>query len=575
MVIQDKSFSFFASRHIAAELLAASVMELFPSASFLEGGASDFGFFYDFVFEDVLDEKAFPLIEERMRFIAKERRPVKTKEMLRENAVEYFRYHAQPLKAEILGKSKESLIEIFHMLEFFDACPRPHVEHSGKTGFFKLWKIHTREEEFSSGKKQVVRIEGVVSEDKSSLKKLLKKSEEAKARDHRLLGEELKLFAIEEEAEANSCFWLPKGAFIRQTIIEWILKEYLKRGFKQVFTPSVAKSSSLKRAGVRDFFSWSRKSTNSSLDSHAFVSSHAPMHARMFKRKELSCNDSPVRYVECGDLYFPEASGHLTGLQKSINHCVDTASVFCEEESLLSEFISFLQFIEETAKIYCFNYKLFLNVEKSSSSPLWKKYNLFALEAIKSCGMEYECSKNVGDGPGIEVRMIDSMGREWRGAWFEANMALSKRLHLSLQDKEDKRSKLIMLTGSLFGSIERFLAFLLEHYEGFLPLWLAPEQARIIPVSDKTLKYAKLSYSKCQKSGLRVTIDSRNVKLGVKIRSAQCEKIPYAIVLGEEEEYQEKVAVRSWSQKDIQKVKLEEFLKNIFKDVSAKKIIKN
>jgi threonyl-tRNA synthetase len=579
VTVEKEPLSLTSLRQTAAELLAASVIEIFPDTQLVGGTSHELGFSYDFVFKQPIGSDTIPIIEEKMRFIASEERAVSTQEMVPKNAAAYFRHHSQYLKAEIVEDSIEPLIEIFKMGQFFDDCPGPHVRSSREAGFFKLQEIYTLEEILPIGKLEITRISGVAHSDKASLKKALKSSVSASKRDHRRIAKDLSLFTTEEEAGAGLWFWQPKGAYTRQSLVDWWQTEQKKMLFEPVYTPGIVRSSFLKKSGYFHLPDNGRVAFPSlHLDGQEYLPtpSHAPLHALVFRSGLHSYRELPIRYSECGPLYYQEQNSHLWGMFKARENCVDTASIFCAPSQVLEELISSLQFIVKSVKMHGFGCKLCLRTRGrrfAGTVADWNKYSKILSEAAESCGIDVEREKDGFNGPSLQAYMIDSLGREWKGPRIRVDLNHPERFGLRYQGADDKMHTPVMITRTLFGSLENFVALLIEHYEGCLPLWLAPEQVRIIAITDRYLDYARSIKQKCCENGLRASIDLRSDKLGGKVRNAQCERIPYTIVVGDIEERKELITVRPWNQKEIQKVNLDRLINHLNSEIAAKKNI--
>lgn len=579
MTVEKEPLSLYSLRQTAAELLAASVVEIFPDAQLVGGTSHELGFSYDFVFKEPVDNDAIAIIEEKMRSIAKEERPVNTQEMVPKNAAAYFRHHSQHIKAEIVEDSLEPLIEIFKMGNFFDDCPGPHVRSSREAGFFKLQEIYTLDEILPIGKLEVTRISGVAHADKASLKQALKSSANASKRDHRRIAKDLDLFTTEEEAGAGFWFWHPKGASIRQSLVDWWQKEQQKMLFQAVYTPAVVRTSFLKQAGYFRLPENGRVAFPPLLlDGQDYVPtpSHAPLHALVFRSGLHSYRELPIRYAECSSIHYQEQNKHLWGMFKARENCVDTATTFCLPNQVPQELISSLQFIVESVKMHGFGCRLYLRTKGKRFAGTvadWDKYSKILSEAAKSCGIDLEGEKGGFNGPSLQAYLVDSLGREWKGPEIKIDLNHPERFGLRYQGADDKMHTPVMITRTLFGSLESFVALLIEHHEGCLPLWLAPEQVRIISVTDRCIDYAESIKQKCCENGLRVNLDLRSDKLGGKVRNAQCEKIPYTIVVGDKEERQELITVRPWNRKEIQKMNLEGLINHLNSEIAAKKNI--
>ena len=569
-------------RRSAAELLAAAVLELFPNTLLVKGESYDLGFSYEFVFPQKFSEHNLLMIEERMRAIIKEKRPITSSEMMCTNARQFFLDKGQRIKAEILGATQDAIIDVMRMGDFVDVCPEPYVEETSQLAVFKIHKFSEKTITLPSRQLKVIRISGTVFYDKQSMKKFLKIVELSKKRDHRKLGTELNLFGVQECAGAGLWFWYPKGAVIRDILTEWWNAEHKKQQFQKVYTPDVVKASLLKESGFFDIDEQRQRNifpTFSLEDGDYLVApTRAPLHALIFRSSLHSYRELPIRYAECSNLYSHEKRSQLRGMLKARAYCVDDACVFCTADQVRDEVISFLQFINKTIKIFGFEYKWCLTTRGrryAGAVSQWREYEKLFTEALTSLGFDYELDEraNAFLGPEVHVMLKDALGREWDGPYVGMDFNHPQRLGLKYQGADGDMHTPMMMRRSMFGSLERFIAILVEHYAGVFPLWITPEQVRILPVSEKNEEYAEKVRRNMESRGLRVGVDYRQEKLGAKMRTAQCEKVPYILVVGEEEENKQMVAVRPWNRSDTRKVGVEAFIEKILEEATTKKIM--
>ena len=568
-------------RSSAAELMACAVLELFPETLLVKGEAYDLGFYYDFVFQHDINEQMLVIIEDHMRAIIKEKRAVDMAEMMRENAIQFFRDKGQNVKAEVLEAVHENIVEIFRMGEFMDICSSPYISHSKQITAFRLQKIAQTNVILPARELRVTRIKGTVFHDKAALKKFLKSLELAKKRDHRILGRELSLFGTQDCAGAGFWFWYPNGVVIRDVLMDWWKQEHRGQRYKFLITPIVEKYSLVKEAG---YFDAPEKGRNIfppfALEDDRYVlsPSRSHLHALVFRSKLHSYRELPLRYAECGNLYTNARSAQLRGMLKSRAYCSDDAHVFCTLEQVRDEVISSLQFIDKTVKIFGFEYKLYLAVRsRKSAGPQSRRvmFEKMLVDALAKLGFEYEVDETgtAFGGAVVYVKLKDVLGREWSGPHVGIDFDIPERFGLRYQGADGEMHTPVMIARSMFGSFERFIAILVEQYGGLFPLWLAPEQVRIIPVTEGNEVYAGKLRQEFESQSLRVSIDYRQEKLGAKIRTAQCDKIPYTIVVGDEEESKRLLTVRLWNQKDTWRVGLEAFIERLLEEVSIKKIM--
>lgn len=553
-----------ALRQAAAEILACAVLDLFPGALLVCGEASNIGFYYDFVLKQTLDEHGLVLIEERMRTLIKQNKPIQILHMMRENAMEFFKHQKQTYKIDLLACAKENIVEVFNIENFHDYCPPTTIINSQEIGAVKLFSAEPATAFLpESNAVKVIRISGTAFPNSYDLKKFLKKVEAAKAKDHRLLGKEMDLFSAPEEAGTDCWLWHPKGSFIRETLLDFWRSEHCKQGFQLIKPPLLSKSSSDR----------SKKNPKLKLEDaeYAMSSNHSAWPALVFKSKERSYRELPLRYAEYSDRFNPEKITRLWGLFRTRNYLSDHGYIFCAIEQVLEELISSLHFIDKTVKIFGFEYHWYLCTQSekfTGTLDSWKIGIDQLIKALDISGFNYTLDKEKKAlyGPRVEVRFIDALGQEWEGPSLSMDFSHPKRFGLYYQGEDDQKHIPVMLNRSIFGSLERFIAILIEHYAGLLPLWLAPEQIRVIPVAEKNVDYANLIRNRTENSGFRVRIDYRKGSLGGKIHAAEREKIPYIFVVGDKEEKNDTIAVRTCQHEAIQKgLKLDLFLEQLHK----------
>jgi threonyl-tRNA synthetase len=566
-------------RQSSAEILAYAVTLLFPSTRLLTSEISEIGFTYDFLSDQPLDETVLPLIEEKMRELVKLNLPIQTIEMMRENAAVFFRHLHQPLVAQHIEESLKNIVPIFKMAEFHDYCPPPYESSSSSLGAFKLLKIERLRSHLPIiGESVITRITGTAFADLPALKAFIKRTDQAKKRDHRLLGKEMGLFS-QEDAGSGEWFWHPKGACLREILLDWWREEHRKQKFQFLATPRVIKQSVLKKSGFYDVLDQQIKVfPNFSLDGVDYVltPSLLPAHSLVFRSHLHSYRELPIRYAEYGEVYQQRKPSQLWGLLRARAYTVDVAHIFCSPSQVLEELISSLQLIGKTVKMLGFEYHWYLVSRGRKYAGTLDKWDLnldLLIKALKACGCEYtlDAAGKAFIGPRIEVRLIDALGREWKGPFVGIDFNHPERFGLHYHGADGEMHTPTMITRSMFGSLERFVAVLVEHYAGVFPLWLAPEQVRIIPVAESHHDYADDLHAGLERAGLRSQVDYRHDKLGAKVHAAEREKVPYAVIVGDKEKKEGLITVRSCSQKiKTSQMKRESFLQNLLGEVSSK-----
>lgn len=552
-----------ALRQSAASLFAYALLEVFPQAQLMESEISQIGFYYTFFLEQPLEEGVITLLEEKMRALVKLSLPVEAKDMMRENAVEMFRHYKQAYKAELAANFSFNIVPILKIgSSFFDLAPPPYVSTTSDLAAFKLQSLEKVKE-----KEHIFCITGTVFSDTRSLKSFLKNFEAAKRKDHRNLGRELNLFTHVDELGKDGWFWLPKGAFIRDSLLDWWRSAHKQQGFSTISTPRLVKARALPRSSNREGLPLKVN------DDIQLVNSLEPLHAMLFRAQQHSYRDLPVRYMECGELHTNPPQ--TTGLFQSCSSTVERAQIFCSEKQVLGEFISSLQFIEKTVNILGFEYQWNLALRGSKFAGTiekWDKVLGWMVTALQQSKCDYiiDSSEGAFNGPRMVVRMKDALGREWDGPFIEVNLNHSERFGLRYQDADGEMHIPYMITRSMFGSLERCIAILVECTGGVFPLWLAPEQVRLLPISAAHHTYADSVCKMLVSAGVRCRVDYRQEPLGAKVHAVEREKVPYTVVIGAAEEKDGVVNVRSCSlQGQTKRMKLTSFLQLVQEEAAG------
>lgn len=560
--LSDTKQNLLSLRRCAAVLLAYAVKELFPGVQLVEGDTTDYGFYYDFIFEQRLPDQAFPLIEVKIKALIKEGLEIRSLSIMRENAGALLLHTEQPFLAERAIQEELNIISLLQIGEVYDICPPLPFKTTAELGCIKLLEV-TQELSDSLEEQdviEVIRIQGTAFTDPSDLKKMVKAFNQLKKRDHRYLGPQLGLFAFLEETGSVNCFWYPKGEVIKRVLKELWEGECQRQHASFVSTPLVVKSSFLKTPHLFPPFS---------IKEEEYVLSQSRLSHHLLLFNQLSKqHEPPIRFAEVTCEYREWKKTQLWGLFRSNSWTSDTLSVFCKQEGILKEIISSLHFFLKIVKIFNFEGQWYLVASKQKGS--YKKREERAIqwfaEALQQCELPYlieETQDPKGwQDPCLEMRFTDCLGREWRGPHLE--IPVHSLVHLSpFQGKEGSQAPVILIK-SLFDSWDRFIALLIEQCEGIFPLWLAPEQIRVLAIGEQNLAYASHVFKECEEQGFRVQLDSRSEKLGIKIHEAEREKIPYLIIVGEKERNKQLVTIRSSQQREgEQTISLNEFLKNV------------
>ena len=563
--------------HSCAHLLAHAVKRLYPNAKFWVGPVIDEGFYYDMDLGDTkLSEDDLDKITKEMKKIAKSDKRITRIELSKEEALDMF--HDDPYKIDLIENMPDGeVISAYKQDDFIDLCRGPHVESTKKCKNFKLLKVSGAYYKGDSKNKMLQRVYGVCFETPEQLEEHLEFLEEAKKRDHKKIGKELGLFMFSEYGPGFP-FWLPNGMTLRKTLEDFWYEEHKKEGYLFIKTPIMLNRDLWEISGH-----WSNYQDNmytSKIDEKEFAIKpmNCPGGLLVYKNGLHSYRDFPLRLGELGQVHRHEASGALNGLFRVRTFTQDDAHIFLTEEQLEEEIIRLIAFIDRVYNIFGLSYEIELSTRPEEkyigSIDVWNKAEEALAKACEHAGKT--CKVNPGDGafygPKLDFHVKDSLGRVWQCGTIQLDMNLPERFDITYVDKDGSKKRPIMLHRVIFGSIERFIGIITEHFAGHFPTWLAPVQVNIIPVnSEYHLEYAEKVKEALEQIGVRVEIDHRDEKLGYRMRESQLRKIPYNLVLGDQEKETEMVNVRKFGQKEEQKIKLEEFVQKIKEEIDEKR----
>ena len=544
-------------RHSSAHLLAAAVIELYPETKLGIGPPTEQGFFYDFQRDTPFTPDDLEKIEARMREIVK-RDPLNERVWLpREETLAKFKAMGEQMKCELIeDKAEGDQISIYKTGEqFLDFCRGPHIPSMGRIKAFKLLSVAGAYWKGDERNARLQRIYGTSFFSKKDLDEHLHRLEEAKKRDHRKLGKELDLFSIQESAGPGLIFWHPKGGTIRRAMEDWLRDEYVRRGYSLVYTPHVARYDLWKTSGHAEFFSDDMFSTMQLDDSdYQLKPMNCPFHILMYKDRLRSYRDLPVRMGELGTVYRYERSGVMHGLLRVRGFTQDDAHIFCTPEQVKDEILGCVDFGLDVLKTFGFDrFEIELSTwdggaggKYAGSAEEWKMAEDGLFSALKKREIEAKVMADEAAfyGPKIDVIVLDALGRRWQLSTVQFDFNLPRRFELEYIAEDGKAHQPVMVHRALWGSIERFFGVLIEHYAGAFPVWLAPVQAVVLPITDRQNEYAQQVFEQLKDAGIRAEIDSRSEKVNLKIREAQLQKVPYMLVVGQREADAGKVAVR-------------------------------
>ena len=557
-------------RHTASHALAQAVKELFPGAKLGIGPPTEDGFYYDIYYEKPFNEEDLQKIEEKVKEIIKKNLPLERKEIPKEEAKELFKNLKEDFKLELIEELPDSKVSIYSQENFIDLCKGPHLLSTGEIKAVKLLSVAGAYWRGNEKNPMLWRIYGTAFFSEEELKAYLDRLEEIKRRDHRRLGKELELFTIEEDIGPGLVIWLPKGAIIRNIIENFWKEVHLKRGYQLVYTPHIALRDLWKVSGHLDFYI-ENMFPPMELENRAYQLKpmNCPFHIYVYNQKRRSYREFPIRYCELGTVYRFERSGVLHGLLRVRGFTQDDAHIFCREDQLEEELIQVLDLVIYFLKVFGFSeYKIFLSTrpEKFVGSPeIWDKAESALKSALENKGLEYEIDPGEGVfyGPKIDLKIKDVLGRFWQCSTIQVDFNIPERFDIVYIGEDNKFYRPIMIHRALLGSLERFLGVLIENYAGAFPFWISPVQIKVLTITDRTISYGEKIVDILKKEGFRVETDFRNEKLNYKIRIAQQEKVPYMIILGDKEEKDKVISVRTRKGEVINNIKLEEFINKI------------
>ena len=557
-------------RHTSAHVLAQAVKELFPEAKLGIGPPTEEGFYYDIYYERPFNEEDLEKIEKRIKEIIKKDLPLERKEISKEEAKELFKKLKEDFKLELINEISDSEVSIYSQGDFIDLCKGPHLLSTGEIKAIKLLSVAGAYWKGNENNPMLWRIYGTAFFSKDELKAYLDRLEEIKKRDHRKLGKELELFTIEEDIGPGLVIWLPKGAILRNIIENFWIKIHLQRGYQLVYTPHIALRDLWKVSGHLDFYV-ENMFPPMELENRVYQLKpmNCPFHIYVYNQKRRSYKEFPIRYCELGTVYRFERSGVLHGLLRVRGFTQDDAHIFCREDQLEEEIIKVLDLVIYFLKVFGFSeYKIFLSTrpEKFVGSPeIWDKSEAALKRALENKGLEYEIDPGEGVfyGPKIDLKIKDVLGRFWQCATIQVDFNLPERFNIVYVGEDNKFYRPIMIHRALLGSLERFLGVLIENYAGAFPFWIAPVQIKVLTLTDRNINYGEKIMQILKNEGFRVEADFRNEKLNYKIRIAQQEKVPYMVILGDKEEKDNVISVRTRKGEVINNIKIEEFISKI------------
>ncbi|MFL6467766.1 MAG: threonine--tRNA ligase [Pyrinomonadaceae bacterium] len=563
-------------RHSTAHLLAAAVLDLFPGTKLGVGPAlmddPRYGFFYDVIAPRNLTEEDLPAIEKKMKSMVKQNLPYRREDIEKAKILDIFEERGEPLKRELIDEKVDDTASVYYIdnSPFIDFCMGPHVPHTGKLKAFKLLALSGAYWKGDANNQQMQRIYGTAFATQDELDAWIKQREEAEKRDHRRLGRELDLFSISEDYGQGLVLWHPKGAIVRGEMERLLREELERRNYSFVYTPHIAKRELWRVSGHEENYADSMYApTSIEEEEYRLKPMNCPMHIGIYKSSPRSYRDLPQRYSEAGTVYRAELSGALHGLMRVRGFTVDDAHLFVRPDQIQAEIADCLDSAIKIFETYGFEKVRFeLSVRGNADNKIylgsdetWQSSEEQLARALEGRGISFERIEGEAAfyGPKIDIKIEDAIGRIWQLGTIQVDWNLPERFELEYTGEDNQKHRPVMIHRALFGSIERFFGVLIEQYAGAFPLWLAPVQVAVLPITDRINEYAETVARELKSAGFRVEPNLKSDKIGAKIREAQMQKVPYMLVLGDKELEENTVAVRERKEGDIGAMSLEKF----------------
>lgn len=565
----------FTLRHTASHVMAQAIQHLFPGVKFAIGPAIDDGFYYDLDSDHVFSQEDFAAIEKEMSKIAKENIPLVKKVLPRDEALQYFKDKGQDYKVMLIEDlPEEETISLYEQGDFTDLCAGPHLKSTGKVKTFKLMTVAGAYWRGDSKNKMLQRIYATAFFSKEDLDHYLFVRAEAEKRDHRKLGKQLDLFSFHEEGPGFP-FFHPKGMILRNKLMDYERELFKEFGYVEIMTPVILSKKLWLQSGHWDHYKENMYFTQIDDEDYAIKPMNCPGGILFFKTQQRSYRDLPMRVGEFGLVHRHELKGALHGLFRVRCFTQDDAHIFMTQEQMKDEVIKCMAMYQKMYGVFGLEYHVELSTRPENSmgsDELWEISTNALREAIETAGVPYQINEGDGAfyGPKLDFHVQDSLGRTWQCGTIQMDMQLPERFDVNYIGEDGEKHRAVMLHRAGYGSLERFIGILIEHYAGAFPTWIAPVQAKIIPVTDKNLEYAKSVAAAISESDIRVEVEEANETLGYKIRKAQMEKVPYMIIVGDQEMKGHTISVRSRKNGDLGSQSLPMFVANLIREIKER-----
>lgn len=565
----------FTLRHTASHVMAQAIQHLFPGVKFAIGPAIDDGFYYDLDSDHVFSQEDFAAIEKEMSKIARENIPLVKKVLPRDEALQYFKDKGQDYKVMLIEDlPEEETISLYEQGDFTDLCAGPHLKSTGKVKTFKLMTVAGAYWRGDSKNKMLQRIYATAFFSKEDLDHYLFVRAEAEKRDHRKLGKQLDLFSFHEEGPGFP-FFHPKGMILRNKLMDYERELFKEFGYVEIMTPVILSKKLWLQSGHWDHYKENMYFTQIDDEDYAIKPMNCPGGILFFKTQQRSYRDLPMRVGEFGLVHRHELKGALHGLFRVRCFTQDDAHIFMTQEQMKDEVIKCMAMYQKMYGVFGLEYHVELSTRPENSmgsDELWEISTNALREAIETAGVPYQINEGDGAfyGPKLDFHVQDSLGRTWQCGTIQMDMQLPERFDVNYIGEDGEKHRAVMLHRAGYGSLERFIGILIEHYAGAFPTWIAPVQAKIIPVTDKNLEYAKSVAAAMSESDIRVEVEEANETLGYKIRKAQMEKVPYMIIVGDQEMKGHTISVRSRKNGDLGSQSLPMFVANLIREIKER-----
>jgi threonyl-tRNA synthetase len=567
-------------RHSTSHIMAAAVGRLYDGVKFGIGPSIEEGFYYDFDLPEAISADDLEDIEDEMARIVAAEQPFERVEMRTEEAADLMRELGQDYKVELIEEIEDPLVSFYRTGDFIDLCRGPHVPDTGKIGAFKLLSVAGAYWRGDANRPQMQRIYGTVFLNEKELEQYLERLREAEERDHRKLGRELDLFSFDEEIGQGLVLWHPRGASLRQAIEDYWRDIHRERGYRYVITPHIASEKVYERSGhIPKYEDMMYAPLEIDDQRYRVKPMNCPAHIKIFQTQTRSYRDLPIRYAELGTVYRYELSGALHGMLRVRGFTQDDAHIFCTPEQLQGEIEDLLALVDEMLGAFGYAYTVDLATRpevslETASDEEWERATEGLRSALEAAGVEYGVDEGGGAfyAPKIDVKLVDALGREWQGPTIQVDLNLPKRFDVGYVAEDGHEHECIIVHRAILGSLERFVGGLIEHFGGWFPVWLAPEQVRVLPITDEHNEYARQVADRLAEHDVRASVDDSNETMGYKVRAGTMDKIPYLLIVGDREVENGTVSVRSHDEGDEGPAPMPEFVARVVEEIETKKL---